>query len=230
MIRRAAAGISDYWAYLLPMGVFMALTYVGTVDKSYFPAAYVAKTILVALLLYALWPKYTRVRWDYWWAGVIVGIFGVVQWVGMEKLLMSQPSLFWTRMSRDVAADAFKPFEFFASPAAAWSFIALRWAGASLVVPVMEELFWRDFLWRSIIAPNDFKLATVGEYERNAFWLVPIFFATVHVQWLTAIVWALMIAVLLVRTKSLGACMIAHGTTNFLLGAYVLITHEWFFW
>jgi hypothetical protein len=40
----------------------------------------------------------------------------------------------------------------------------------------------------------------------------------------------MMIAVLLVRTKSIGACIIAHGVTNFLLGLYVLRTHEWFFW
>jgi membrane protease YdiL (CAAX protease family) len=60
--------------------------------------------------------------------------------------------------------------------------------------------------------------------------LVPLFFATVHVQWLTAIVWGIMISLLLLKTKSLGACIIMHGVTNFLLGAYVLYTREWFFW
>ena len=45
-----------------------------------------------------------------------------------------------------------------------------------------------------------------------------------------AIVWGLLIAVLLVRTRSLGACIVAHAVTNFLLGAYVLYTREWFFW
>lgn len=230
MSRRLLVSISDFWAYLLPMATFMVFTWLGTQGASWYPPSYVAKTIIVAILLVLLWPKYTKVRWDYWWMGIVVGVIGVVQWVGMEKLLMSQSWLFWTRMSSTIEADAFKPFEHFSSPEAAWSFIAIRWAGASLVVPFMEELFWRDFLWRSIAAPNDFKLAEVGEFDRSAFWLVPLFFSLVHVQWLTAIVWALMIAVLLVRTKSLGACIIAHGTTNFLLGLYVLITHEWFFW
>jgi hypothetical protein len=52
----------------------------------------------------------------------------------------------------------------------------------------------------------------------------------VHVQWLTAIVWGLMVALLLVRTRSLGACIIAHAVTNLLLGAYVLWTGDWSFW
>ena len=107
----------------------------------------------------------------------------------------------------------------------------MRMATAALLVPVMEELFWRDFLWRTIIAPNDFKLAQVGEWDWKAFVGVSLFFATVHGNWwLTSIIWAMMIGWLLVRTRSLGACIIAHGVTNFLLAIYVLYTRDWAFW
>jgi hypothetical protein len=34
----------------------------------------------------------------------------------------------------------------------------------------------------------------------------------------------------LLKTRSLGPCIIAHGVTNFLLGAYVLWRHDWYFW
>jgi hypothetical protein len=108
--------------------------------------------------------------------------------------------------------------------------VAIRLAGAVLVVPFMEELFWRDFLWRSILAPNDFKLARIGEWDWKAFLIVTLLFASVHIQWMTAIVWGVMIAMLLVRTRSLGACIIAHGVTNLLLGLYVLYTGDWYFW
>jgi CAAX prenyl protease-like protein len=212
------------------MAVFLLFTQAGASWPQFYAASYVIKTLLVAAMLWYLWPHYTKIRWNHWWLGVIVGVVGLVQWVGMEKLLMSQDWLFWTRMSRNVVKEAWVPSEHFSSPAMMWSFIALRWAGAALVVPVMEELFWRDFLWRSIASPNDFKLIPVGEYDTGGFWIVPIAFAMVHIQWLTALVWGLMIAVLLLRTKSLGACIIAHGVTNFLLGAYVLYTKEWFFW
>jgi len=92
-------------------------------------------------------------------------------------------------------------------------------------------LFWRDFLWRQILAPNDFKLAAVGEWSLSALLIVSVAFATVHGNWwLTAIVWAMMVGGLLAYTKSLGACIIAHATTNLLLAVYVLVSQDWAFW
>jgi len=131
------------------------------------------------------------------------------------------------------ADDPFNPFEFFESwpPAALWTFIVVRIASATLVVPVMEELFWRDFVWRTVIAPNDFKLAAVGEWDWKAFVGVSLAFSIVHGNWwLTAIVWGAMVGWLLVYTKSLGACIIAHAVTNLLLAVYVLVYRDWAFW
>jgi len=48
--------------------------------------------------------------------------------------------------------------------------------------------------------------------------------------WLSAVVWGLMIAALLVYTKSLGACIIAHAVTNLLLAIWVIKNHQWSFW
>ena len=78
---------------------------------------------------------------------------------------------------------------------------------------------------------NNFKLAAVGEWAWAPFLIVSIAFAAVHGNWwLTAIAWALMIAALLGCTKSLGACIIAHATTNLLLAVYVLYSRDWAFW
>ena len=224
------------WAYLLPMGVFLAFTFAGGQWKSFYPLTYVAKTLVVTALLVFCWRFYAKVRWTHLGVGVGVGVVGLIQWVGMEKLFMSVPWMSWTRMTADIRPEAFRPFEHFESHAAMWAFIAIRWAGASLVVPVMEELFWRDYLWRTLASPNDYRLQRVGEYDRTAFWGVPLAFAVVHPQWLTAIVWALLVGWLLWKTKSIGACIVAHATTNFLLGGYVLVSwygfgrDEWFFW
>ena len=223
--------INDELAYVLPMAVFMLFTFLGGHWPSLYPVSYVVKTVVVAILLVVLWRRYTTIRWTHAGLGVLVGVVGVVQWVGMEKLLLA----LWPDYPR-LSADPFLPDAEIADPAWRWAFILVRWAGAVLVVPVMEELFWRDYLWRTIAAPNDFKLADVGEYDRTAFFAVPLVFSLVHIQWLTAIAWGLLIAWLLVRTRSLGACIIAHAVTNFLLGGYVLFSHyvlgrdEWYFW
>ena len=71
----------------------------------------------------------------------------------------------------------------------------------------------------------------MGEWGWPPLLFVTGAFATVHGHWWpTAIVWGLMVAGLLVYTKSLGACMVAHATTNLLLGLYVLRYHAWSLW
>jgi uncharacterized protein len=218
--------VADDFAYMIPMAVFLALTWPGTHWPAFFPASYIIKTILTAGCLIWLWPQYTKISWSYSWLGVIVGIVGLVQWVGMEKALLH----FWPNYPR-ASLESFDPFTHFSSPVMTWTFVVVRLLGPALVVPFMEEFFWRDFLWRTIIAPNDFKLAAIGEWDWRAFVVVTAVFASVHMQmWITAFVWGAMIALLLVRTKSLGACIVAHGVTNLLLGFYVLYTHDWAFW
>lgn len=219
--------IREDFAYMLPMGIFLVFTFVGGQWPCLFPASYIAKTFVVAIALVLLWRNFTKIQWNHWWLGIIVGIFGVVQWVGMEKLLLHYlPG--YHLMS---APDPFDPFKHFPNSAQAWGFISIRLACATLVVPVMEELFWRDYLWRTILAPRDFLLAKVGEWNWKCFLLVALAFgATVHFEWLTAIVWGLLVGGLLIYTRSLGACIIAHAITNFLLGIYVLISHDWRFW
>jgi uncharacterized protein len=218
--------VRDDVAYLLPMGVFLLLTWAGGQWPGLYVASYVGKTIVVAILLVLLWPCYTKIRWNHALLGVLLGVVGVVQWIGMEKLLLHG----WPHYPRMVVAP-FNPMEQIQSPGMRWAFIAIRLAGATLLVPVMEELFWRDFLWRTILAPNDFKLAEVGERDWKAWLIVALIFgAGVHIQWMTAIVWGMMIGGLLMLTRSLGACIIMHATTNLLLGLYVLRTGEWYFW
>jgi len=222
---RRRSALRDDVAYVLPMAVFLIFTQLGSWWPRFYPASYIVKTFLTAAALVICWRYYTRIRWHYWWLGILFGILGIVQWVGMEHLLHHIWPNFW-----EPKAEPYNPFQQIASPAARWSFIAIRWAGAALVVPFMEELFWRDFLWRTIAAPNDFKLAEVGEMNWAALLLVSFLFCTVHVQWLTAVVWGLMIGLLLILTRSLGACIIMHGVTNFLLGLWVLRTGEWALW
>lgn len=212
--------IANDGAYFLPMAVFLLLTWIGGDWPSLYVISYVTKTLIAAVLIIGFWKFYTPISWRYSWLGAVAGVLGVAQWVGMEKLLH------YPQMSHDVL----NPFEQFHSPAATWAFIAIRWGGATMLVPVMEELFWRDYLWRRLAAPNDFRLASIGEWDRYAFIVVAVVFASVHFEWLTAIVWGVGIGALLLYTRSLGACIVCHAVTNFLLGAYVLWTHDWKFW
>ena len=209
------------------MATFMAFTWAGGRWPVVYPTMYIAKTLLVALTLFTFREHYTKIRWNHWWLGVIVGVVGIFQWVPMQLWLQSHFEFFKPPNPEDV----FNPYRDVVDPNLRLAFLAVRVAGAVLLVPVMEELFWRDYLWRQILAPNDFKLAAVGEWGWAPFLMVPAAFAFVHGNWwLTSVVWALMIGALLVYTKSLGACIIAHAVTNALLAVYVLRTGDWAFW
>jgi len=216
---------SDDVAYVAPMAVFLALTGMGDHFPQWFPQIYAIKTFAAAMLLWIFRGHYTAILWKWWWLGIVFGVVGVVQWVGMESFILGH----WPHYPR-MSHEPYIPTDHLRG-AHLWAFLVVRWSGASLVVPVMEELFWRDFLWRTLLAPNDFKLAAIGEWSLSVFLIVAIAFgAGVHIEWATAIVWGLMIGALLAWTKSLGACIVCHAATNFLLGAYVLYSGQWGFW
>lgn len=241
---------------MIPMFAFLAFVWIGGSYADWYPATYISRVLVVGALLIYFWPQYTRITWDYWWLGLIVGVIGIFQWVGMQTLLQEwsvtaplfrpkvtvDPVRLYTLLLQQWTITpewfqfkpvAFSPVERFGDGTwQFWAFVAVRWiVGAVIVVPVMEELFWRDFVWRSIAAPADFKLARIGEPDWKAFFGTAVVFAVVHGNWwLTSIVWALMISALLWKTRSIGACIIAHATTNFLLGAYVLYTRDWTYW
>ncbi|MGH7179207.1 MAG: hypothetical protein ACREJC_17650, partial [Tepidisphaeraceae bacterium] len=71
--------VRDDVAYILPMAVFLLFIQVGAWWPKLYAPAYVARAILVAALLGAFWKCYTRIRWNLWWLGVIVGVLGIFQ-------------------------------------------------------------------------------------------------------------------------------------------------------
>ena len=64
--------VRDDVAYILPMAIFMAFTWVGGTWKSIYPITYVIKVIVVAVALAVLWRHYTKISWRYWWLGVCI--------------------------------------------------------------------------------------------------------------------------------------------------------------
>jgi CAAX prenyl protease-like protein len=98
-----------------------------------------------------------------------------------------------------------------------------------LVVPLMEELFWRSFAMRFMIR-SDFKSVPLGKFSWFSFLIVAIAFGFEHHQWLPGIVAGLVYAGVLYRSKNLFSPILSHAVTNLLLGIYVLSTAKWGFW
>ena len=60
-----------------------------------------------------------------------------------------------------------------------WPVLALRLFRAVVIVPVVEELFWRAWLMRWLI-DADFEKVPLGAYAPRAFWIVALLFASEH--------------------------------------------------
>jgi len=101
--------------------------------------------------------------------------------------------------------------------------------GASVVVAVMEEVFWRGFLLRWIVN-QDFRKVPIGAFTWPSFLVTSALFAVEHPRWLVGLMAGVAYNLLLYRTRSLYACIVAHGVTNLVLALWVLHTGRWSFW
>jgi CAAX prenyl protease-like protein len=109
-------------------------------------------------------------------------------------------------------------------------FLALRTASCTLLVPPMEELFWRGWLMRWL-ANNDFLKVPPGAYHAMAFWMVALLFAAEHgPYWEVGLVTGVIYNWWMLRTRSLADCIVAHAVTNGLLSIYILATGQFQYW
>jgi hypothetical protein len=127
--------------------------------------------------------------------------------------------------------DGFNPDTFAGQPAAYWSTVLLRFLRLVIIVPLVEEIFWRGFLLRYFI--NDkFDTVPFGTFSWLSFAVVTIGFTFAHssADWAAAAVTGALYNLVAYRTKSLASCVVAHALTNLLLGVWIMSTKQWGFW
>jgi CAAX prenyl protease-like protein len=107
--------------------------------------------------------------------------------------------------------------------------VAVKLFSLVLVVPVMEELFWRSFLMRWIDR-RAFLLADPRRASWTAFLLSSALFATEHSQWFAGLLAGAAYAWIYRRSGNLRLSIVSHATTNGTLGLWILATGSWRFW
>ncbi|MSV36368.1 MAG: CAAX prenyl protease-related protein [Bryobacterales bacterium] len=102
--------------------------------------------------------------------------------------------------------------------------------GAAVLVPVLEELFWRVWLMCWLIVP-DFRQIALGAYSATSFWVVAALFASEHgPYWDVGLVAGIVFNFWMIRTKSLGDLILSHAVANVCLSAYVIAAGKWEYW
>lgn len=138
------------------------------------------------------------------------------------------PQMFFHAAPRLVGFD---PAIFAQKPAVYWFTIIFRFARLVIVVPIVEEIFWRGFLLCYLI-DDKFYAVPFGKFSAFSFWAVSAAFMLAHSMpdWIAAFITGMAYNAVAYRTKSLTSCVIVHALTNLLLGLWIMHTRQWGFW
>ena len=201
------------------------------VPYEYYPWIYTLKIALTLVAIMLVWPGYRQFPFKVSWLAVGVGVVGVVLWVGLTKLdIESYLSFFGlTELGKRTAFNPFEVYE--SSPAAIWSFLGVRFFGLMIVIPIIEEFFLRGFIMRFFIERDWWKVpfGNVTPVAIIAGTVVPMLSHPLT-ELLAVAVWFSLVTWLMIRTKNIWDCVVAHMVTNGLLGVYVIISGDWYLW
>ena len=104
-----------------------------------------------------------------------------------------------------------------------------RGMGSMLIVPVMEELFWRSFLMRWLDR-RDFRSLEPQAISWRAVALSTMPFALEHAELFAGAVAGLAYALLYRYFGRIWPAIIAHGVSNLGLGLWIMATRQWNYW
>jgi CAAX prenyl protease-like protein len=207
-------------ARFVPFGVFVFLTFIqGEADAPSRYWMYLVKTLIGAWLILEARPFVEEMRWKFSWEALVVGVGIFALWVGLDG--------FYPRLSE--LKTGWNPHDHF-SVGVAWFYVAVRIIGSSIVVPPLEEVFYRSFLYRYFVK-TDFRAMPLNQFHGLSFFVTSIIFGVLHPdRWLAGIICGMAFQWLVIRKNRLGDAMTAHAITNFLLGLWVVWKGAWSFW
>ncbi len=212
---------SPVLARVVPFGVFALLTLLqGHLGENSQYWIYAVKTGIGAWLLWLVRPYVKEMRWKFSWEAVVVGVFVFIVWVGLDG---HYPGLAERSCSFNPGAS------YGTGSILAMFFIGVRIVGSSLVVPPLEEVFYRSFIYR-YIQKSDFLKIPLNRFHWISFLVTGIIFGVGHYEWLQGIICAFAYQGLVCRKDRLGDAVCAHAITNFLLGLWVVSRGAYVFW
>jgi CAAX prenyl protease-like protein len=107
----------------------------------------------------------------------------------------------------------------------------LRAARAVLLVPILEELFWRGWLARAVDSFDDFRLRPLGSFTTLSFWATALLFASEHGSyWDVGLLCGVIYNLWMAQTRSIADLIWVHAVTNGCLSAYVVFAKQWQYW
>jgi CAAX prenyl protease-like protein len=213
--------------YIAPFAAFLGFLALGQALPVGIEVLYPIRVVVVTAVLIVFSRSVLDFRVQNALGSILLGVTVFVIWVGPDVLWPAYRShwLFTNSITGEARSTATESLK------SNLLFIGFRTVGCVLLVPVLEELFWRGWLTRWIIDSQDFRRVKLGAYTAMSFWVGSVLFASEHgPYWEVGLIAGVAYNWWMCRTKSLADCIVAHAVTNGCLSVYVLMTGEWRYW
>ncbi len=212
--------------YIAPFVIFLALITLGAIPPFNSTLAALFRLVLLAVVCVVCWPPELSIAPRYPLTTIAIGAAVFVLWIapdlafpGYRKTILFSNAIVG-HLHSSLGAEALQ------NP---WM-LSWRTLRAIVIVPVVEELFWRGWLMRWLINA-DFQKVPLGAYTPFSFWITAILFASEHgPYWDVGLITGLIYNAWMIRTKSVSSCILMHAVTNAVLSAYVISYAQWQYW
>jgi uncharacterized protein len=225
MSRREQAHV---WPFLLFIGLLALVELLARIFEGEGPFwtshpehwVYPLQTILCAAVLWWFWDMYEFNGLQRPILTIALAVLVLAIWISPQEFF-GQPRRY----------DGFDPTLFAGRPTRYALVLGLRFLRLVVVVPLLEEIFWRGFLLRYLIDERTERVP-FGAFSWFSFAAVTGCFGLAHYgpDLVPALITGALYNLVAYRTRSLGSCILAHAATNLLLGLYIVRTGQWGFW
>jgi len=212
--------------YVAPFAVFMGLLALHGVYRLPDLADQILRVTVISLVLIFIARPVIDLRAPHWLASLLLGAAVFLIWIapdlafpGYRHHWLFENAMLGAPQAGLTAAGQTQP-----------AIVVLRAVRAVILVPIVEELFWRAWMMRWLIAP-DFEKVPLGKYTPLSFWAVALLFASEHGSyWDVGLLAGVIYNAWMVKSKSLGDLILTHAVTNACLSAYVIAAGKWEYW
>ena len=207
--------------YLGPLLAVIATTMItGVMSDGIFDRFYAVRVIVAVLTLWFCRRVFQGWTWSCSWFPVGAGVLVFILWLALE------PRSAAVSATRPEIPQALRSM----SRSSTLFWVAARLLGAVVTVPLIEELAYRGYLLRRLIAA-DFENVPFTSFTWPSFLISSIVFGVMHQQrWLAGTLAGMLYAFVVRRGGRLSDGVVAHATTNALIAAFVLTTASWSLW
>ena len=184
------------------------------------------RVTLLGVICWLCWPREIRLLPSHWAASIGIGAGVFALWIAPDLLIPGYRN--FPPFSNSVVGHVHSSLQAGALHSA-W-ILSWRTLRAVIIVPLVEELFWRAWMMRWLI-DHRFTNVPLGTYAPFAFWVTAILFASEHgPYWDVGLLTGIIYNLWMIRSKSLADCVLMHAVTNGLLCGYLIVTGNWQYW